>query len=216
MNFMKSIGVCALVLLSGCTVAQLPAYEPGATVPPGKVLVIAQLELSPAVKQGTISKTHFTIGAPKADEARVYLSPIADIPVDKDAIIPFSLKGASQMNLSFSQPSVISMDPGEQFIRMGEFTLSATTSWRRNPVNEMRGSANIEKLMLWGDLRIDIPETAKAVYIGKLRYEHNGAESRKVTVVDNYNEAMKALKEMNVGISAREVVKRLAKVVRQY
>ncbi len=204
------------ILLAGCGITQLPAIEPGSAIPPGKVLVIAQLELNPGVKQGAMSKTHFIIGAPKEDEARVYLSPVADVPVDKDAVIPFSLKGASQMNLSFSQPSVVPMDSGTRFIRMGEFILNATTSWRRNPVGEMRGSANVEKLMLWGDLEINIPDEAKAIYIGTLRYDHNGAESRKVTVVDDYKKAMEKLNKMNLEINSKDVVKRLAKVVRQY
>jgi len=216
MKIAKFFVLTLFVLLAGCGVTQLPALEPGAVIPPGKVLVIAQLELNPGVKQGTISKTHFTVGAPKEDEARVYLSPVADVPVDKDAVIPFSLKGASQMNLSFTRPSVVPMDPGAQYIRMGEFTLSATTSWRQNPVGEMRGSANVEKLMLWGDLKIDIPANAKAVYIGTIRYNHNGVESRKVKVVDNYKAAMNDLKKMDLGISSKDVVKRLAMVVRQY
>jgi hypothetical protein len=80
----------------------------------------------------------------------------------------------------------------------------------------MRGSANIESLTLYGDLKIDIPATVKAVYIGTLRYDHNGFESLKVTVVDDYKNAMKELDVMNLGISSKDVVKNLAKVVRQY
>lgn len=216
MKYFKFIVVSAWFFLTGCGVAQLPAYEPGASVPPGKVIVIAKLDLRPGVKQGAMSKAHFIVGAPEADEARVYTSPVADKPVDKDAVIPFDLTGASQMNLSYAHPSVVLMDPGVRFIRMGEFTLSATTSWRRNPVGEMRGSANVEKLTLYGDLKLDIPATAKAVYIGTLRYEHNGVESRKVSVVDDYKKTMKELSKMKLGISSKDVVKRLARVVREH
>jgi hypothetical protein len=49
-----------------------------------------------------------------------------------------------------------------------------------------------------------------------LRYDHNGVESLKVTVVDDYKKAMKELDIMNLGISSKDVVKSLAKVVRQY
>jgi hypothetical protein len=215
MKILKLFILPIFLLVAGC-ITQLPALEPGASAPPGKVLVIAQLELNPAVKQGPMKKAHFIVGAPKSDEARFYLSTVADIPVDKNAVIPFPQKGVNQMNLSFSQPSVILMDPGSRFIRLGDFTVSSSTSWRNNPAGEMRGSANIESLTLYGDLKIDIPATAKAVYIGTLRYDHNGVESKKVTVVDDYKKAMKELDKMNLGVSSKDVVKSLAKVVRQY
>lgn len=212
MKHFKFIIPLFILLLSGC--AQSPAYKPGAAIPPGKILVIAQLDLLPGVKQGTISKTHFTIGAPAADEVRMYMSTVADVPVNKEAMIPFSQEGATRMNLSFTKPSVVLMDPGVRYIRMGEFTLSANTAWRQNAGGEMRGGGNVRYLTLYGDLKLNIPANAKAVYIGTLQYDHDGVESKKVRVVDNFKNVMKELDEMKFGISSKDVVKRLAKVVR--
>jgi len=62
MKWFKIVALLSLFNLLGCLPQQLPTYEPGASVPPGKILVIAQLDLRPGVTQGEMSKTHFTVG----------------------------------------------------------------------------------------------------------------------------------------------------------
>ncbi|ALC16744.1 hypothetical protein DSOUD_1975 [Desulfuromonas soudanensis] len=207
--------VLALLFLSGCGITNFPAYEAGTAISPGKVLVIAQVDLQPGVEKDKSLKGVVMINESKDDEVRLFMSPLAEVPVKKGSFFPFSPKGGSTMDLSFIHPSLILMDPGERFVRMGLYTLSASTSWRPSSSGQMRGSVEFKELHLWGDLKLEIPAGAKAVYIGTLRYSHNGVESQKVSVVDDYKKAMVELNKMNLEITSKDVVKRLAQVVRE-
>lgn len=215
MKYPKLLILFAVIFLSGCGITQFPAYQPGSSVQPGKVLVITKLDLRPGVKQEPLGKNTYIAGAPKEDEAIIFTSPVADKPVDKEALFPFDLTGACQMNVSYAHPSVVQMDPGVRFVRLGDFTISITSDWVYSANGRVARTPKTRCLRLYGDLKLDIPADAKAVYIGTLRYEHDGAKSTKVTVVDDYKKTMAELNKMELGISSKDVKKRLAKVIRE-
>ena len=79
--------------------------------------------------------------------------------------------------------------------------------------------------MLYGDVKIVVPSKAKAVYIGTIVYQHDlkntkpnrfGYPSQRVVVRDEYDKAMADLAAMKIpGIAPKDVVKRLAVVIRE-
>ncbi len=88
------------------------------------------------------------------------------------------------------------------------------------------GGVDITYIMLYGDVKIVVPAKAKAVYIGTIEYRHDlkntkpnkfGYPPKKVVVKDEYEKAIAELAAMKIpGISSKDVVKKLAVVIRDH
>lgn len=74
---------------------------------------------------------------------------------------------------------------------------------------------DVSALYLVKDLKIEIPEKAKAVYIGTIVFRHDGREATGVKVRDDFKQAAKDLMTKNIaGIASKDVVKKLAQVMK--
>jgi hypothetical protein len=204
------------IFISGCETFY-PPVNPGTTAAPGKVLVIGRVVFDPPVKQDKFKSINVGKNAEEEGHARLLMSPSASEPLKKGNLIPFSPKGLSSTNISFKEFSAVQMDPGHRFIRWGIVTLGESSNLVMNPGSTaVRGEPVYHTLTRYGDLEIDIPQAAKAIYIGTLIYTHDGTVATKVKVRDDFRDAAKHVDSLNIpGVTSKDMVKRLAKVVRE-
>jgi len=198
------------------------ALDKGEGVPPGKVLLIGKLTVEPMVEQGNV-----VVQAPRGTHKGVIkmnFGADADQPLDKEALVPFS--STEQMDFDFKKTSFIPVDPGTRFARLGTLMLDSSryTYGVARAGSPGAGGVEITYIMCYGDVKIVVPQKAKAVYIGTIAYQHDlkntkpnrfGYPSKRVVVRDDYNHAMQELAAMKIpGIAPKDVVKKLAVVVR--
>lgn len=218
----RIVVLMCLTAAAACSGAFHAALEKGEPVPPGTVLVIGKFTVDPMVEQGNIG-----VQAARGTHTGIIKMNFGDDaaqPIDRDAMAPFS--ATEQMDWSFTKTSFIPLLPGTRYARLGTLMLDS----RRYTYGVSRGGSpgpggvDITYLMLYGDIKIVVPQNAKAVYIGTIVYQHDlkntkpnmfGYPSRKVSVRDEYDKAMADLAAMKVpGITQKNVVKRLAVVIR--
>lgn len=209
--------------LAACGATFHAALEKGEAVPPGTVLVIGRITVDPMVEQGDIvveaaNGTHSGI-------IKMNFGNNAETPVDRNEIIPFN--STEQMDWSFTSNSFIPLPRGTRYARLGTLMLDSRryTSGVSRGGSPAPGGADITYLMLYGDVKIVVPQKAKAVYIGTIVYQHDlkntkpnrfGYPSKRVFVRDDYERAMAELDAMMIpGITRRDVEKHLAVVVRE-
>lgn len=219
------IALTGLAMASACafTTPFRESLGHGDAVPAGAVLVIGKITVDPMVEQGNIG-----VHAPRGTHrgvVKMHFSGDADKPLDKDALFPFS--PSESMDWSFTKTSFIPLAPGTRFARLGALMLeSRMTHYVAGPGTAPAPRAvDVTYLMLYGDVKIAVPENAKAVYIGTVSYRHDlknavrnkfGYPSKKVVVKDEYKAAMADLAAMKIpGIGPGDVVKKLAVVVRE-
>lgn len=218
----RILALTSLVLAAACTPFHA-ALQKGEAVPPGTVLVIGKITVDPMVSQGTVIVQ--AAGGTHVGVVKMNFGDNAAQPIDRDAMVPFS--STEQMDWSFTKTSFIPLQPGTRYARIGTLMLDS----KRYTYGVSRGGApapggaDITYLMLYGDVKIVVPAKAKAVYIGTIVYQHDlqntrpnrfGYPSRRVFVRDDYDKAMADLAAMKIpGVRPKDVVKRLASVVRE-
>lgn len=221
-RIIRIVALLSLTMTVACSGAFQAALEKGKPVPPGTVLVIGKITVDPMVEQGNIGVqaargTHVGI-------IKMNYGDNAAQPIDRDAMAPFS--ATEQMDWSFTKTSFIPLLPGTRYARLGTLMLDSRryTYGVSSGGSPAPGGVNITYLVLYGDVKIVVPQNAKAVYIGTIIYQHDlktakpnmiGYPSNKVIVKDEYDKAMADLAAMKIpGITQKDVVKRLAVVIR--
>lgn len=204
--------LCSLVS-SGCAPFRSSLKE-GESLPSGKVLLIGAVALDPPVEQGDFVH-HDVMGASKG-VMRVALTRDLSQKVDVNSLASLSIEEALLMKMKES--SFIPLQPGVRYIRLGIVDLSSRASRLTMPAGPS-GSAgfkgiDVSSLYLVRDLKLDLPEGVKAVYVGTIIFKHDGTKATGVKVRDDFKQALKELAAMKIdGLSSKDVVKKLAHVV---
>jgi len=205
--------LCCLLAVAGCE----PFYgslKEGEALPEGKVLLVGAIALDPPVEQGRIvsidvrGASRGVIRFALTNDLSKKVNPQAPMPISPDEVLLMKLKGLS----------CIPMQPGTRYIRMGMLDKSSQYSILAPPgpngVSTGFKGVDVSSLRLVGNLKIDIPDNVKAVYIGTIVYRHDGKRTTGIQVRDDFKQATKDLAANNiVGISSKDVVKKLARVV---
>ncbi len=202
-------------LLSGCAMLSMPygiPLEPRQAAPAGKVLLVGEFVLDPPVTQGRVNVT-----APRGKHVgviKVYMSKDlrGRVDLNKATMEPID----EGMDVNMKGLSVVPLDPGTRYIRLGSVIKEAHL--RDRSVGPERGGAGMtvdaEFLQLVRDLKLTVPAGAKAVYVGRITYRHDGSRATGVSVSDDYAGAMKELSALGIrGLTPSQVKKSLAVVV---
>lgn len=112
---------------------------------------------------------------------------------------------------SFLETWFVPMPAGPRRIRQAELVV-AGQMYHRMTVSGAATDIRWETLTLAGDVQLDIPAGARAVYIGTIvYYRHDGKRTTGVQVRDEYAAAMRDLAARRLsGLTPKDVVKRLA------
>ncbi len=215
--------ICLFFLLA-CSSPFREALDKGDALPVQTVLLIGKFTIDPLMDQGNIAVQ--AVNGTHKGVIKMNFAADAAEPLDREALMPFS--ATEQMDWSYTKTSFIPVPPGTRYARLGTFMLDS----RRYTYGTARagspgpGGVDITYIMLYGDVKIVVPAKARAVYIGTVEYRHDlkntkpnkfGYPSRKVVVKDEYQQAMADLAAMRIpGVNARDVVKKLAVVVRDH
>ena len=217
-RMIKVVAVMAVFsVVTGCSVTTFNRYDPQVAFHDDRVLVISKITLVPPLEQKVNPPLAIGVERSLKNEFMMFLSPTADVPLNPRKMIPMETAGASQMNISMKEFSFTPMPPGTHYIRYGGLDYDKVqigTVYRGGaPVPQIA----IRSVRILPDVEIQVPEGAKAVYVGTFVVEHDGKYSRKVTVKDEFDKALKALIAKKIpGITDRNVTKKLGRVVRQY
>lgn len=219
----RIVALMCLAVAASCGAPFHAALEKGEAVPPGTVLVIGRITVDPMVEQGNIVVQ--AAGGTHVGVIKMNFGDDAAQPIDRDAMVPFS--STEQMDWSFMKTSFIPLQPGTRYARIGTLMLDSQryTYGVSRGGSPAPGGVDVTYLMLYGDVKIVVPQKAKAVYIGTIVYQHDlkntkpnrfGYPSKRVVVRDEYDKAMADLAAMKIpGIAPKDVVKRLAVVIRE-
>ena len=222
--------VLALSLpLAGCglagAIAKSNDHLPLASTSGSKApYLIAHLSFSPQVEQGQLQFVELSDHSVKGVMMFSFFPDLREIDWDKKdnpgfggmASIVFGGVEEGWEGTAIKQKgvSVIPFDRGTHYIRRGTFMIN---SYCRQSVIVGQGSSMrctdyvSEGIDMRRDLKIEVPEGAYAVYIGKLVISHNGKRATSVKVVDAYDQALAALRKEPVpGLDLAKVQKRLA------
>lgn len=203
-----------LLFVSGCAPFR-GSLKAGESLPEGKVLLIGAVALDPPVEQGKF--VNIDVMGASQGVMRVALTKDLSKKVDLQAMTPISADDVLLMDLKGL--SYIPLEPGTHYIRLGILDISSRGSVLTMPAGP-GGSAgfkgiDVSALYLVKDLKIEIPEKAKAVYIGTIVFRHDGREATGVKVRDDFKQAAKDLMTKNIaGIASKDVVKKLAQVMK--
>ena len=214
-HFLSAISL--LLLTASCAFPYYKPYQPEISVPPGYAIVISKIQLSPKiVKKFEGNFKQIGTNLPKDGEIAMFTNPNIEKPLRKSVVNPIPLVGTKQMNISYDDFSYHIMPVGTHYLRYGLLTYGSYNCGTSGSVGTgTRGHTCSRELRVFGDVKFEVPENTKAVYIGTLSYEHDGEMSSKVTVKDESGKLKKALKKVK-GINGRDVKKSLGKVIRQY
>lgn len=202
MNKALLVSLLCLFLLTACGPGFVPQLNPGDTVPPDKVLVIGSVVLDPPFEK---------VGKKKKDNE----------PLEIKLGMTYDLKQEIKESTLYVPDEAIAPVVGEIFF----FPLPAGTRYIRtgqvmkvvghHVAGPAAGTPVYEVLNLYKNIKLDVPEKARAVYIGTIVYRHDGQKLLSVSVLDDYARAVQALRSMKFpGIKQEDVVKRLAVVVK--
>lgn len=171
-----------------------PMLKKGEAIPDGKVLVIGKITVDPPMyKPGERpapddeAQAVVLVGLTN-DLSKAYVEGEFNVP--DEAIDPFP------EDLFYAL-----LSPGVRYIRSGQV---------RKPVVFL-GHAEFEVINFYRNIKIEVPASAKAVYIGTIQYKRNGKKALSVSVRDDYEQAMREFSTMKVpGVKPGDVVKRIA------
>ena len=204
--------VCLLVV-AGCAPFNGSLKE-GEALPDGKVLLVGAIALDPPVEQGRLvsidvrGASRGVIRFALTNDLSKKVDPGTTIPISPDEVLLMKLKGLS----------CIPLQPGTRYIRMGMLDKSSRYYILAPPgpngISTGFKGVDVTSLHLVRDLKIDIPDNVKVVYIGTIIFRHDGKRATGVQVRDDFKQAAKELAAMNIsGVSSGDVVKKLAQVV---
>ncbi len=212
MKMARSIVVVFVVLMFAGCAPFLGSLKEGESVPDGKVLLVGAVALDPPLEQGTLvsydvrgaSRGIIRFGVTKDLSKKVDLHSFP--PISSDEVFLMNMKG-----LSF-----IPLQPGTRYMRLGIMDQSSHYSIPVviNGTPGFRG-VDVKSLYLVKNIKVNIPSDVKAVYIGTLVFKHDGEKATSVQVRDDFKQAAKDLAVKHIpGLTAKDVVKRLAQVVK--
>lgn len=196
------VGLAFLFLLSACGPGFTPPLNPGDTVPPDKVLVIGSIVLDPPFD---------TVGKKKKDkeplEIRLGLTYDLRQEIREGALYSADEAIAPVVSEGFFFP----LPAGSRYIRSGQ-VMKVVGHHVAGPA---AGMPLYEVLTMYGNIKLDVPQNARAVYVGTIVYKHDGKKLLSVSVRDDHARAMQDLAGMKLaGVKPGDVVKRLAVVVK--
>ncbi len=215
MSYRPAAFLLPALVLAGCATFTMPyavPLEQKEAAPPGTVLLVGQFVLDPPVKQGPIG-----VHAPRGKhEGVIKLYMTYDLRGKIDVNKAFGNPVDEGMDVSFSGLSVVPLAPGEHFIRMGSVMKSGVLRTQNMGPTGMAPNMNVEAqfIQLVRDIRIVLPRDAKAVYVGRIVFRHDGRQALGVSVTDDYANAMKDLAGKRIaGLDSKDVRKKLAEVI---
>lgn len=128
------------------------------------------------------------------------------MPVSPDEIMDFQLKSIS----------AIPVPAGKHYVRVAVLTTKVVGGGSSQMgAMTVHQPIDAENIILYGDIKLALPEKAKAVYIGTIVYHHNGKETTNITIKDDFNQAMQELNAKHIkGFKPNEVVKHLAMITK--
>ncbi len=211
-KFLISMLGC-LFVVAGCA-PFCGSLKEGEALPEGKVLLIGAVVLDPPVEQGRFvnidvwGASRGVIRFALTNDLSKKVDPRSPNPISPDEVLLMKLKGLS----------CIPMQPGTRYLREGMLDKSSRCSILAPPgpngVSTGFKGIDVSSLRLVGDLKIDIPDNVKAVYIGTIVFRHDGKRTTGLRVRDDFKQATKELAANKIpGISSKDVVKKLARVV---
>lgn len=194
------LSLVCVVFITGCG-SFSPALKRGEEIPPGMVLVIGKFVIDPP--------WYMNDTKPKPGEEKLNI--MAGITNDLSIVVKENKIYKTDINISTPLYDVFyyPFPPGTKYIRHAQVMkpIGAHTS------GAIRGATVFKVLKLYRNIKLDVPERAKAVYIGTIVYRHDGKRLRSVAVRDEYRQALRDLAEMKIpGLRNRDVVKKLAVV----
>ena len=234
---MSRLGVVLLLaLLQGCgaviskSTMPIPAAgssEPGpsaATIKPPYLL--ANVRLSPPVEQNVPDDgASFTnpFGNKMLRKDAIYFTTTPDLkPINwerQESLLGsmkaafFTGKGESGDPIYFytKKLSVLPVTAGTQYVRYGNYLISMYCSTMTSTGCKAYSENNVQS---YHELKIIVPQDAKAVYLGTLILEHDGQYVKRIRVVDDFDTVRAKLTAADIpGVKPAEVRKSLAVVL---
>jgi hypothetical protein len=211
---MKSTGFVLTMLVlffAGCAPFNGSLKE-GEAMPEGKVLLVGSIALDPPLEQGTL--VSYDVRGASRGIIRFGVTKDTSKKVDLKSVISMSFDEVFLMNMQGL--SCIPLQPGTRYLRVGIMDLSSHYSM---PIVDgaAPGARGVEvtSLQLIKDLKVEIPNGVKAVYIGTLVFRHDGRQATSVQVRNDFKQAVKELATKHIpGLSPKDMVKKLAQVVK--
>lgn len=203
-----------LLLTVGCAMLTVPygtPIESGGSIPEGKVLLIGEFVLNPPVKARGKDK----------DVISLYMT--NDL---RGTIVTDSISGMFRspvmdegMVVKFTGLSSIALSPGERYIRYGKYVKYISASggyWGSGPGQGSTPRLEEDIIEIIKDIKISLPANAKAVYVGKIIFQHDNSRVIDVKIVDNYENAMHEFAKLKIaGVKPSDVKKKLAVLIAQ-
>jgi hypothetical protein len=197
--------------VSACGALTAPlssSLKPGDQMPSDKVLVIGKFVLGPDVKQGSLVGMSAGRGTLR-EVIKLYLSKEHQ-EINPNALLPFSPE--ELIDVRYPGTSFLPMTPGIRYVRMGDYTISASGRFVKPASSSMR-VASSNSIYFFPEIKLEIPANAKVVYIGTVTIHHDHYNATSVSVRDEHSEAMQQLAAMKLNnIKRGDVVKSLATV----
>jgi hypothetical protein len=198
----RGIGVfICFAIAIGCGPSFTEALKKGEELPVGKVLVVGKVVLEPSFE---------TMGKKKVDEEPL------DIQIGLTADLSKQVKEgeiylpdeaiAPVLGEAFFFP----LSSGGRYIRSGQI-MKVVGHHINGPA---AGSPIYEVLRVYRNIRLDIPDKARVVYIGTIVYRHDGKRATSVSVRDDYDSAARELAKMKLSGFKGGMTKKLAAVVK--
>lgn len=189
MHWVRGLAVVVLAI-TGCA---LPSSLPTATdldPPASRVVVIGRFELLPPIIPDLEQQTHWNVVGDDRILNRVLMATGAEAtPVDTGI----------KMN---DWQATIEVQWGQPFMIEAE----RQRTWMRGAMTQL-DLMNQDRLWFPGGVFFDVPQGAKAIYIGTLRYTRDDFNNiTKVEVIDEYQQTLQAL---GLGGEGSRVVKSL-------
>lgn len=191
-TIVQGILAVSALFVAGCGSFTEPLQK-GEAVPEGKVLMIGKVVVSP----------HFgKVGKDERDFIMMSMNDDINRSVNSidDAIDP-------DLGKVFYFP----VSRGTRYFRVAQIMVpSGSTAGVGGP------RTTYDVLRMVRNIKVALPDKARAVYIGTVTYRHSGGKVTDVTVRDEQEEAMQALTQMRFrGVAPRDVVKSLAVVLNE-
>lgn len=202
----------ALLLTVSCAMLTVPygtPIESGGSIPEGKVLLIGEFVLNPPVKARGKDK----------DVINLYMTNDLRGTIVTDSISGILRNPAMDegMLVKFTGLSSIALSPGERYIRYGRYMKYNSVSggyWGSGPGQGSSPTVEEDSIDLVKDIKISLPANAKAVYIGKIIFQHDNSRAIGVKIVDNYEDAMQEFAKLKIaGVKTSDIKKKLAVLI---
>lgn len=215
-----AISLAAALLLTACSIdvgALQAAFnaetyetmEKAEAVPAGHVLVIGRVAFDPPVQQKQIHAI-WSPGAPV--HGRVSIAATNDLSEPLNLNVAPPLSPDEGMSFSDNGTSFLPMPPGTRYLRYGDYMISHTCA--ASAVMTGCRHYHSEQIEIIGDVELNVPDGASAVYVGTIVYRHDGERTTGVSVRDDFRTALRDLDALGIpGINSSNVMKRLARAM---